>query len=174
MIGDDNDWCSVSEAARRIGVTRAAIQNRIRRHTLETMTDNHGRPLVKVVVAGGATVCAATPRKVTVAGQHPEPPQPRQDAPETVPLTLHREALDRQQATYRETVAMLRADMDADRQRHDAELARRDSDRDAERQRHLAELARMERTHQVATDSLMARVSAVLVASRPRRSWWRW
>lgn len=32
----DDDWCSVAEAARRLGVTPTAIRNRIRRGTLRT------------------------------------------------------------------------------------------------------------------------------------------
>jgi hypothetical protein len=47
----DEDWCSIAEAARRLGVTPAAIHNRIRRGTLPTRPNgNHGK-LVKMPLA---------------------------------------------------------------------------------------------------------------------------
>src|SRR3954449_11311701 len=40
----DDGWCSVNEAARRLGVTPTAIRNRIKRRTLKTKPHgNHGR-----------------------------------------------------------------------------------------------------------------------------------
>src|SRR3954463_3567926 len=40
---DDDGWCSVNEAARRLGVTPTAIRNRIKRRTLKTKPNgNHG------------------------------------------------------------------------------------------------------------------------------------
>src|SRR5215213_9435960 len=40
----DDEWCSVNEAARRLGVTPTAIRNRIKRRTLKTKPNgNHGR-----------------------------------------------------------------------------------------------------------------------------------
>jgi len=42
--GDDKDWCSINEAARRLKVTPTAIRNRIKRRTLKTKPNgNHGR-----------------------------------------------------------------------------------------------------------------------------------
>ena len=39
----DDGWCSVNEAARRLGVTPTAIRNRIKRRTLKTKPNgNHG------------------------------------------------------------------------------------------------------------------------------------
>lgn len=41
---EDDDWCSINEAARRLNVTPTAIRNRIKRGTLETRArGNEGR-----------------------------------------------------------------------------------------------------------------------------------
>jgi hypothetical protein len=40
---NNDDWCSINEAARRLGVTPTAIRNRIKRGTLKTRPNgNHG------------------------------------------------------------------------------------------------------------------------------------
>src|SRR5215203_7422704 len=63
----DNDWCSVNEAARRLGVTATAIRNRIKRGTLDTRPNGNFGRLVRV------------PRTVTLT--------PKEPVPGTVPLT---------------------------------------------------------------------------------------
>jgi hypothetical protein len=47
LVAED-DWCSVSEAARRLGVTSTAIRNRIKRGTLEHRPNGNVGKLVKV------------------------------------------------------------------------------------------------------------------------------
>jgi hypothetical protein len=60
----DEDWCSIAEAARRLGVTPAAIHHRVRRGTLPTrLNGNHGK-LVKVP----RTVMVTANERVTVSG----------------------------------------------------------------------------------------------------------
>ena len=44
----EDDWCSVSEAARRLGVTPTAIRNRIKRGTLEHRPNGNQGKLVRV------------------------------------------------------------------------------------------------------------------------------
>src|SRR3954453_2486504 len=46
----DDGWCSVNEAARRLGVTPTAIRNRIKRRTLETKPNGNYGHLVRVPV----------------------------------------------------------------------------------------------------------------------------
>jgi hypothetical protein len=98
----DEDWCSIAEAARRLGVTPAAIHNRIRRGTLPTRPNgNHGK-LVKVpraasesrvIVTGDDRVTVTDDSRVTItvmAGESPDGVSPS-GAPRTVhePLNSH-------------------------------------------------------------------------------------
>jgi hypothetical protein len=63
---DDNaEWVTVSEAARRLGVSRQAIRGRITRGTIPSQTDNHGHPLVKAIPPLPVTMCDAREGKVT-------------------------------------------------------------------------------------------------------------
>lgn len=65
--GDNSEWCSVAEAARRLGVTPTAIRNRIKRRTLETKPNgNHGH-LVRVPPT------VSKPVFLTVSEPAPEP-----------------------------------------------------------------------------------------------------
>ena len=67
----DNNWCTVNEAARRLGVTATAIRNRIKRGTLDTRPNGNFGRLVRV------------PRTVPPTVTLP----PEEPVPGTVPLT---------------------------------------------------------------------------------------
>jgi hypothetical protein len=76
---DDNDWCSINEAARRLNVTPTAIRSRIKRGTLKIKPNGtHGR-LVQVplpVPGTGALPVTLTPDEPvtsTLPGKVPEP-----------------------------------------------------------------------------------------------------
>src|SRR4051794_3075543 len=69
----DDEWCTVNEAARRLGVTATAIRNRairnrVKRGTLETRPNGNFGRLVRV------------PRTVTLTPEEP--------VPGTLPLTV--------------------------------------------------------------------------------------
>src|SRR3954449_4027213 len=64
----DDEWCTVNEAARRLGVTATAIRNRVKRGTLETRPNGNFGRLVRV------------PLTVTLIPEEP--------VPGTVPLTV--------------------------------------------------------------------------------------
>ncbi len=87
--GDDKDWCSINEAARRLKVTPTAIRNRIKRGTLKTKPNgNHGRlvhvPLpvpvtvtLSVPLTGSDTVTPTVPDTVTLTVPDPLVPELR-------------------------------------------------------------------------------------------------
>src|SRR3954471_16879532 len=76
----DDEWCTVNEAARRLGVTATAIRNRIKRGTLETRPNGNFGRLVRV------------PLTVTLTPEEPVPltvPEPiTLTVEERVPLTV--------------------------------------------------------------------------------------
>ena len=113
--GNDEDWCSVNEAARRLKVTPTAIRNRIKRRTLETKPNgNHGR-LVRV------------PLTVTGTGSDTVPPTVTDTVPLTVPPTdypsvvdvLNRltERLETELGAVRMELASVKVERDAERER---------------------------------------------------------
>jgi hypothetical protein len=66
----DEDWCSVAEAARRLGVTPTAIHNRIKRGTLPTRANGNFGKLVKVPrLAPEQTVMVTGDARVTVTDE---------------------------------------------------------------------------------------------------------
>jgi hypothetical protein len=66
----DDEWCSINEAARRLGVTPTAIRNRIKRGTLEVRPNGNFGRLVRVPrpVPGTVTLTPDEPVTDTVPG----------------------------------------------------------------------------------------------------------
>ena len=99
----DNDWCSVNEAARRLGVTATAIRNRIKRGTLDTRPNGNFGRLVRV------------PRTVTLT--------PKEPVPGTVPLTPQERVtltvLADHVTTLKAALAKLEAEAKRERERAD-------------------------------------------------------
>jgi hypothetical protein len=165
---DDNDnddvWCSINEAARRLGVTPTAIRNRIKRGTLQTKPNgNHGR-LVRVPRPISSPIPLTVPDTV--------PPI----VSDTVPLTVT------QTFQARITDLEARADelrLDVERERterlQERERADRLTDEVANLARQLArtveEAAARERALTKAGDDAIAlRMELEALKSRP---WWR-
>ena len=186
-MSGDNDWVSVSEAARRIGVTRAAIYSRVTRKTLETMTDNHGHTLVRVSLSGDSKVSGGALRKVspeTLTRARP----PESDT--THPHSANSEAVlpvSTAMAMLAEQASLHRSDIDTLHARHDAEIARRLAERDALHQDTLGRLqaqAGLERAlwleridaAEMRAERVEEKLDMVLdELLAERRSWWsRW
>src|SRR5215203_1896436 len=89
----DNDWCTVNEAARRLGVTATAIRNRIKRGTLETRPNGNFGRLVRV------------PRTVTLTPKEPVPGTVPLTSEEQVPLTVTLTVLTDHVATLKAALA---------------------------------------------------------------------
>jgi len=127
----DSEWVTVTLAAKRLGITRTAVYNRIKRGTLQTQTDNHGHQLVSIVDTVARDTLRHVTRDTVTVGLIPEVPtelrQPTQDASEVVPLSLHRETVAALQATAKEAEERHRADMAQERDQMARQLAERDS-----------------------------------------------
>lgn len=115
-------------AARRLGITRTAVYNRINRGTLKSQTDNHGHQLVNIAdTVSRDTLRHVTPDTVTPTlnpGRPTEPRQTAQGAPDAVPMSLYLLEIERIQAALQAQIDQLRADAIEERQRHVAEIER--------------------------------------------------
>ena len=171
MVDQDGEWVSVSEGARRLGISRSAIRNRISRKTIPYQTDNHGNPRVLVHHGPVPPVAHGPVPPVTdrpgPSGPGPElgPQPPRQDQPDSVPWAVHREAVERLQAAS-----------DAERARHDAEVERLVGQIHAERSFWIerADRAELVAEHAMSRADDMARRMAEMAeqASRPWFARW--
>ena len=118
MVFDvDGEWLSVSAAARRVGLSRQAIQQRIKRGTVESRLDNRGNPLVRVQdsVSGASSLAALTKGEPVVAGERLAASLQVQAASE--PKIGESDALSALQEAHRETIAVVERS-------HAAEVAR--------------------------------------------------
>ncbi|MBL0407801.1 hypothetical protein JKG68_28240 [Microvirga aerilata] len=169
MDHDDSDeWCSINEAARRLGVTPTAIRNRIKRGTLKTKPNgNHGR-LVHV------------PRPLPAPVTLPVTDTVPETMMDTIPLTV----IEPYQARIADLEARadeLRADVERERgerfqerERADQERARADrlTDEVASLARELASTINQAKEEAVVSTARMEAMKAELEAIRSR-SWWK-
>ena len=162
----DDEWCSINEAARRLGVTPTAIRNRIKRGTLKTRPNgNHGhhvhvpRPTVPPSVTEPVT--PTVPEPVTL----------------TVPLTVHETVV----AELRERIVgmeahahALRADIERERTERLHERARTErlTDEVANLARELAKTVEESSGREREVTERLAQARAEL-AARQARPWWR-
>jgi len=143
----DDTWCSINEAARRLGVTPTAIRNRVKRGTLPTRPNGNFGKLVKVAPRT-VTPTPGEPVTGTVTGTDAEP----------VPLTVILAALETLKA------ALAKADAAAERGRlAEVEAAAVPALRDT-----IAVLKAALTSEQSRNADLQAELAAA------RRPWWRW
>jgi hypothetical protein len=107
-MADQEEWCSINEAARRLGITPTAIRNRIKRGTLEHRPNGNAGKLVRVPL----TVTRTVPEPVTPTVPEPLGGTVTPAADGTIEaLKAHvqtmRELLDQQAATHAAEVARL-------------------------------------------------------------------
>jgi hypothetical protein len=118
---DDGFWVSSSEAARRLGCSRQAIQKRIARGTIPTMVNNRGERMVKAV-AGAAPVSAAPVPVTTVQPTAPVPfqgpRQPLQGVLESVPMSVPIQVIEALQASHNAALAALRGQVERSESQH--------------------------------------------------------
>ena len=149
-MDDGMEWVSVSEAARRLGVSRAAIRGRIERGTIDHQLDNHGHPLVRLALPVTGTVPSGMERNMARSTlpprRHKGSPPPVQDAPDTIPAPAMRDTVDRIQAAHnaalaaaQEQVERVRADMAKQAAQHRTDIAEQQARADAQAARQLAE-----------------------------------
>ena len=157
MVDGGDEWVSVSEAARRLGVTRSAIRNRVKRGTLLHQSDNHGHPMVRVPVAPPGTVRGGPSREVPV---EPVPPDTLSESSGTISLDDVRRLLGEQS--------------DRMERQHAAELARIQSQTAGERQFWIERADAAELRAQEANGMLRDLVDKIMAMPEPAGSWWGW
>lgn len=75
-MAEEAEWVTVSEAARRLGVSRQAIRGKIVRGTIPYQMDNHGHPLVKAIPPLPGTPRNGMERKAPPSTLPPTTPEP--------------------------------------------------------------------------------------------------
>lgn len=117
----DDEWVTISEAARRHGVSRTAIQRWIKSGRVEHRLDNRGNPQVRCTVQHGPVQGTSAPPALPVSTEIPATAAPLD---EMISLAAHREALEAvQRATDRlvaELSTALHRQVAAERRRADA------------------------------------------------------
>ena len=103
-MADLDEWCSINEAARRLGVTPTAIRNRIKRGTLEHRPNGNIGKLVRVPLTVTVIVTPTVPEPLE--GTVPPGTDGTIKALEAHVQTL-RELLDERNATHAAEVARL-------------------------------------------------------------------
>ena len=102
----ESEWLTVSEAARRLGISRTSVRGRIKRRTLRTMTDNHGNPLVSLEAPPSGAASGGVEASVEA------PPGQSHDSADPTPLMSLADVrllLGEQQAAHDRAIAALQA-----------------------------------------------------------------
>src|SRR4051794_39514464 len=148
----EEDWCSVSEAARRLGVTPTAIRNRIKRGTLEHRPNGNQGKLVRV--SRTVTLTRPEPLGGTVT--------PTVSAPYAGEIKALRELADERLARIE------RAEMRADRLDNEVERLRTELDRERQERERLGRVIE----EQAAGVGAQGGQNKLLKDPMGRRPWW--
>ncbi|MGF7213731.1 hypothetical protein GGE65_008381 [Skermanella aerolata] len=159
----EEDWCSVSEAARRLGVTPTAIRNRIKRGTLEHRPNGNSGKLVRVPLTVPVTVAP------TVTLTVPEPLG--RTVPLTVPDTYAGEIAALRDLAAERLARVERAESRADRLDTEVDRLRLELDKEREERQRLVRVIE----EQAAAVRSQGEHIKLLTDQRERRPWWqRW
>lgn len=163
----DQDWCSINEAARRLGVTPTAIRNRVKRGTLKTRPNGNYGHLVHVP-RPQVPLTVSEPVSPTVPPTVPEPVTP------TVTDTLIAELRERLAGMEARTIE-LRADVERERSERVQERERADhlASEVADMARQLARTIEEAGAREREITEKLAQARAELAARQAQRSWWR-
>ena len=175
-MSDDPPWLTISDAAKKLGVTQQAIKNRINRGTLTTSRNNRG--LITVQLPSTVSGAADTVEQHTVSRtvSQPLPAAPLSGAADRFIEHLERQIVDQhaqhraeiieRDAKHREEIERMSASQAEMRQQHQQELDRAEG-------RHKAEIQRLENAYKSAMNALMDKIATVMLVNRPRYPWWR-
>jgi hypothetical protein len=153
MADDQTDeWCGTQEAARRLGVTPAAIRNRIKRRTIEVKPNGNIGRLVRVPRPVPGTGSAPVPS----ADPEPIPSTDAEPVPGAVALLL---------TELRDRITELQGERAAMRQEMAQERAAAAQERAAMREAVAGQVAAL-----AAVTEELRRVRQ----DAERRSWWPW
>lgn len=172
LTPDDDAWCSVNEAARRLGVTPNAVRGRIERGTVRTKPNgNHGR-LVHVPKPMPVTLTPTVPVTVPLTVTEPM----TLTVPDTVTLTPDPLVVELREriAGLEARLGELRADAEREKGERQRERDRADhlTDQVADLARDLARVAEEAGGRERELTARAFKAEAELAALRGR-PWWR-
>lgn len=162
------EWVTYTEAAARLGVTPEAIRQRVKRGVMLASRTNDHRPRVwlDLMTSGQAVTPGPVNRSQAVEAE------PVDWSQAVTPRPVMAPALTGCDISTGRLIEHLERQIERERQEREKQEQRHAAAMEREKAQHLAELTRLERAYKAATDAMLERVAAVLVANRPKRWWW--
>ncbi len=186
MEQPDGIWVSVSEASRRLGITRTAIRKRIARGTLDSHLDNHGFPRVLIFgprvqgPSGTDTIVPPVPDEPLDQVPSLEPRESFPGASEPISASIHQGMIKALEEAHGATVTALQSQLE--QLRVDATTAQARADRQLSERDYLYRdqtalmIERIDAAEVRAetAESRLALVLDTLLQRQTVRPWWRW
>lgn len=169
----DGEWLTVSEAARRLGVTRQTLQYRIKKGKIEHRQDNRGNPIVRFAVEALKSAQASPDAKAAEACADAQHPIPAGLASLDDVRRMLGEQSERLQAAHREAMTALEQRMAQQDANHLAEIERLVGQVHAERS-FWTERADAAEVRAEAAEQRTAEMAKQLVEQATRPWWSRW